>query len=110
MRSSLAVAGGMFGGGMMLGGAGIAMHNLTITCLGAGLLAGSGIGTMYTPPLGALIQWFPDKKGLASGLVICGFGGAGLVFTQLVNMGTDHFQKLPTFAGLPGSLETTIES
>lgn len=63
-----------------------------------------------TPPLGALIQWFPDKKGLASGLVICGFGGAGLVFTQLVNMGTDHFQKLPTFAGLPGSLETTIES
>ena len=40
------VQGGMFGGGMMLGGAGIAMHNLTITCLGAGLLAGSGIGTM----------------------------------------------------------------
>ena len=93
----------------MLGSVGVMLHSKALLIGGAGFLAGSGIGTMYTPPLQALIQWFPDKRGLASGLVICGFGGAGLVFTKAVGTLLDVFAKPPQFVGAPDAVSTTID-
>ena len=49
--------------------------------------------------LQALIDWFPDKKGLASGLVIAGFGSGALFFTPMMNMLTNKFSVLPTYLG-----------
>jgi OFA family oxalate/formate antiporter-like MFS transporter len=46
-----------------------------------------------------LIDWFPDKKGLASGLVIAGFGSGALFFTPMMNMLTNKFSTLPTYLG-----------
>ena len=49
------------------------------------VLAGVGYGCAYTPPIQALIEWFPDKRGLASGVVIAGFGSGALFFTPAMN-------------------------
>ena len=49
------------------------------------VLAGVGYGCSYTPPIQALIDWFPDKRGLASGVVIAGFGSGALFFTPAMN-------------------------
>ena len=48
-------------------------------------MAGVGYGCSYTPPIQALIEWFPDKRGLASGVVIAGFGSGALFFTPAMN-------------------------
>ena len=48
-------------------------------------MAGVGYGCAYTPPIQALIEWFPDKRGLASGVVIAGFGSGALFFTPAMN-------------------------
>ena len=74
----------MFGGGMMVTSSGILLHNIHLLYLG-NVLCGVGYGCAYTPPLQALMDWFPDKKGLASGLVIAGFGSGALVFTPVIN-------------------------
>ena len=74
----------MFGGGMMITSQGILQHNLHLLYLG-NVMCGVGYGCAYTPPLQALMDWFPDKKGLASGLVIAGFGSGALVFTPVIN-------------------------
>ena len=78
-RTAMTAASFFCGGGLMLGGIGIATHSLPALYLGYGFLAGCGIGLAYTPPVQALLQWFPDKKGLASGLTIAGFGSGVFV-------------------------------
>lgn len=50
-RASIAFAGFLFGGGLMVGSLGIYLHSLPILYLGYGVMAGCGIGTAYTPPI-----------------------------------------------------------
>jgi len=65
--------------GAMVGALGIYNHSLPLLYLGAGVLTGMGVGSTYTPPIQALMDWFPDRKGLASGLCITGFGMGAMV-------------------------------
>jgi MFS transporter, OFA family, oxalate/formate antiporter len=51
--------------------------------LGIGLLGGAGIGLAYVCPLAALVKWFPDKKGLITGLAVAGFGFGALIWIKL---------------------------
>ncbi|ADU30496.1 L-lactate MFS transporter [Evansella cellulosilytica] len=55
-----------------------------------GVIGGAGIGMTYVCPLSACVKWFPDKRGLISGLAVAGFGLGGLVYqpviTGLINM------------------------
>lgn len=66
-----------------------------------------GYGCSYTPPIQALLEWFPDKKGLASGIVIAGFGSGALFFSPMMNYLTKTFSTIPTYLGK--SLETVTE-
>ncbi len=50
-----------------------------------GILAGSGIGAIYTTTIVTAQKWFPDKKGLAGGLVVSALGFGGVVFTPVAN-------------------------
>merc|ERR1719192_787797 len=86
---------------------GIASHSLPLVYTG-NVLAGLGYGCAYTPPIQALINWFPDKKGLASGIVIGGFGSGALFFTPAINALSQKFSSLPTYLGQ--SAETVMES
>ena len=71
------------------------------------VIAGIGYGCSYTPPIQALLEWFPDKRGLASGVVIAGFGSGALFFTPAMNNFIQQFHKLPTYLG--SSIETITE-
>merc|ERR1711959_738075 len=58
-----------------------------------------GIGISYTSPLQALIQWFPEKKGLATGMCIGGFGGGALLMTPMSSYLMNRFKTDPTYLG-----------
>jgi len=73
----------LFGSGTMIGGLGIHLHSLLILYLGYGLIAGLGNGFAYVTPIATLIRWFPDKRGLVTGLAVMGFG-AGSFFIGLI--------------------------
>jgi OFA family oxalate/formate antiporter-like MFS transporter len=51
--------------------------------LGFGIIGGLGIGTAYVCPIATCVKWFPDKRGLISGLAVAGFGGGGLIFAPV---------------------------
>ena len=63
------------------------------------LLCGIGYGCAYTPPIQACLDWFPDRKGLASGIVIAGFGSGALFFTPMMGYLTSKFASMPTYLG-----------
>ena len=72
------------------------------------VLAGIGYGCTYTPPIQAMIEWFPDKRGIASGIVIAGFGSGALFFTPMMNTLSAKFAQMPEYLGK--SIETVTES
>lgn len=51
-----------------------------------GLISGIGLGLGYISPISTLIKWFPDRRGLATGLAIMGFGFGGLICAQLIDV------------------------
>lgn len=72
-----------WGGGLILGGVGVAVHQLWLVYLGAGLLGGIGQGLGYIAPVSTLIKWFPDRRGLATGFAIMGYGGGAMIGAPL---------------------------
>ena len=81
----LAVGGGvLFGLGYLLAAAALREGSLPLFYLGYGFVGGCGLGLGYVTPVATVARWFPDKKGLATGIVIMGFGfGALLLSTCL---------------------------
>jgi len=65
-----------------------------------GVIGGAGIGAGYVCPLATCVKWFPDKKGLISGLAVAGFGAGALVFTPVAKNFINNFGVLSTFAYL----------
>jgi OFA family oxalate/formate antiporter-like MFS transporter len=76
-RRVAAVAGLLYGLGMIL--AGRAGGHLWALYLSYGVLGGAGIGLGYIVPLATLIKWFPDKRGMITGLEVAGFGAGALI-------------------------------
>lgn len=73
----------LYGSGNLLTGLAIANHQLWLLYLGYGLLGGLGLGAGYIAPVPTIIKWFPDKRGLATGLAIMGFGFASLLTSPI---------------------------
>ena len=71
------------------------------------MLAGVGVGLCYPPPIQVLMGWFPDKKGVAMGTLVAGFGGGALAFVSAWNALTRHFCRSPTFIGGVDEVTTT---
>jgi len=78
-RRSVLLSAGCFGLG--LAGAGLASHigSLPLLYASYGGIGGIGLGLGYVPPVSALLKWFPDRRGLATGIAVCGFGAGALV-------------------------------
>ena len=72
-------------GGMVVSAAGIYLHQLWMMWLGSGVIGGVGLGLGYISPVSTLINWFPDRRGMATGMAIMGFGGGALVGAPLAN-------------------------
>jgi MFS family permease len=78
-------------GGMAIGAVGVIIHQLWLLWLGAGVIGGIGLGIGYITPVSTLIKWFPDKRGMATGMAIMGFGGAAMIGSPLADMLMKHF-------------------
>jgi MFS family permease len=70
-------------GGLALTALGVYLHQLWLMWLGGGLVGGVGLGLGYISPVSTLIKWFPDRRGLATGLAIMGFGGGAMIGAPL---------------------------
>lgn len=80
-RVSAMTGGLLFGGGWLL--ASLGDHNFIYTILGIGVLSGVGAGLAYIVPIAVSIQWFPERKGLVTGLAVAGFGGGAAMVSQV---------------------------
>lgn len=90
-RKAMVAAAACFGGGFLVGAAGISTHQLWLVYLGYGVLGGIGLGLGYISPVKTLITWFPDRPGMATGMAIMGFGGGAFVASPLSVMLMKHF-------------------
>jgi MFS family permease len=79
-------------GGLLLGALGIYVHQLWIMWLGAGVIGGIGLGLGYISPVSTLIKWFPDHRGMATGMAIMGFGGGAMIGAPLANLLINYFK------------------
>ncbi len=86
-------------GGMVIAAIGIMMHQLWLMWLGAGVIGGIGLGLGYISPVSTLIKWFPDRRGMATGMAIMGFGGGAMIGAPLANLLMNHF-KTPESVGV----------
>jgi MFS family permease len=68
-----------FGTGLLIGGVGLALRQSVLVFLGMGLISGIGCGLGYISPVSTLVKWFPDRRGMATGMAIMGFGGGAFV-------------------------------
>ncbi len=73
------VAAACWAGGMAIGAVGVGQHQLWLFWLGTGVIGGIGLGIGYITPVSTLLKWFPDRRGLATGMAIMGFGGGAMV-------------------------------
>jgi MFS family permease len=73
-------------GGLALGALGVHLHQLWLLWLGAGVIGGFGLGLGYISPVSTLIKWFPDRRGMATGLAIMGFGGGAMIGAPLADL------------------------
>ncbi len=71
--------------------------SLTILYIFYGIFGGGGVGFAYNTVIGTLNKWFPDKVGLASGIMLMGFGLGGLVLGSVVNSMIGSMGILPVF-------------
>ena len=59
--------------------------------LGAGVIGGIGLGLGYISPVSTLIKWFPDRRGMSTGMAIMGFGGGAMIGAPLADLLMKHF-------------------
>jgi MFS family permease len=82
-RKAGLVAALCWGLGLAVGGYGVSIHQLWLVFLGCGVIGGVGQGLGYITPVSTLIKWFPDRRGMATGLAIMGYGGGAMVGSPL---------------------------
>ena len=73
-------------GGMLLSALGIHLHQFWLMLLGSGVIGGIGLGLGYISPVSTLIKWFPDRRGMATGMAIMGFGGGAMIGSPLAQL------------------------
>ena len=102
-RKAGAIAALCWGGGFILGAIGVYLHQLWILWVGMGLIGGVGLGLGYISPVSTLVKWFPDRRGMATGMAIMGFGGGAMIGSPLANILINHFRS-PTSVGVAETL------
>ncbi|MEQ8289991.1 MAG: OFA family MFS transporter [Gammaproteobacteria bacterium] len=88
-----------WGGGFMIGGVGILTGQLWLLYLGYGVIGGIGLGLGYVSPVSTLIRWFPDRRGMATGIAIMGFGGGAMIAKFMIEPFIKFFYKAPEYLG-----------
>lgn len=92
------VAGLFWGGGVFL--ASFSAHRLWWLYLTYGVIGGIGLGMGYIVPIAVLVKWFPDHRGLITGIAVAGFGAGALFSAPAAGWLILHVGLMPTFAYL----------
>jgi MFS family permease len=93
------VAAFCWGGGYLIAAIGVRTHQLWLLYVGNGVIGGCGLGLGYISPVSTLIKWFPDRRGMATGLAIMGFGGGAMIGAPLADILMKHYAT-PTSVGV----------
>ncbi|TWD53480.1 MFS transporter [Agrobacterium vitis] len=99
----------LWGGGFLIGGVGILTHQLWLLYFGYGVLGGCGLGLGYVSPVSTLIRWFPDRRGMATGLAIMGFGGGAMVATPIKEWLLGLYYHAPQYLGAETAVKLVTE-
>ena len=92
------VAGLLWGGGVFL--ASFSAHKLWLLYLGYGAIGGIGLGMGYIVPIAVLVKWFPEHRGLITGIAVAGFGAGSLISAPAAGKLMQSVGLMPTFAYL----------
>ncbi len=90
-RKAGVVAAFCWGGGFLLSALGVHLHQIWLLWLGSGIIGGCGLGLGYISPVSTLIKWFPDRRGMATGMAIMGFGGGAMIGAPLADILMKHY-------------------
>lgn len=74
-----------FAVGVVGTGFAVRLHNMALILIFYGVIMGIGLGLGYLSPVKTLMLWFSDKKGLATGLAVAGFGAAKMIFSPIID-------------------------
>jgi MFS family permease len=91
-------------GGLLISALGVYWHQLWMLWVGSGIIGGIGLGLGYISPVSTLIKWFPDRRGMATGMAIMGFGGGAMIGSPLATLLMDTFKT----ATDPGVWQTFV--
>lgn len=97
-RTVAMVAGLLWGGGVFL--ASFSSHGLWWLYLTYGVIGGTGLGMGYVVPIAVLVKWFPDRRGLITGIAVAGFGAGSLISAPAAGWLMQHVGVMSTFAYL----------
>ena len=92
------IAGLLWGGGVFLSS--FAAHKLWLLYLGYGIIGGTGLGMGYIVPIAVLVKWFPERRGLITGIAVGGFGAGSLLAAPVAGRLVQSVGLMPTFAYL----------
>jgi len=98
-RKTGVVAAFCWSGGFVISAVGVTHHQLWLMWLGSGVIGGIGLGLGYISPVSTLIKWFPDRRGMATGMAIMGFGGGAMIGSPLAAKLMEYF-RTPTDVGV----------
>ena len=84
-RKAGVVAAFCWSGGLLISAIGVYTHQIWLLWLGSGVIGGIGLGLGYISPVSTLIKWFPDRRGMATGMAIMGFGGGAMIGAPLAD-------------------------
>jgi MFS family permease len=98
-RKTGVVAALCWSSGFFISALGVYLHQIWLLWLGSGVIGGCGLGLGYISPVGTLIKWFPDRRGMATGMAIMGFGGGAMIGAPLADILMRHFAT-PTSVGV----------
>jgi len=98
-RKAGVIAAICWGGGLLISAFGVYVHQLWLMWLGSGVIGGIGLGLGYISPVSTLVKWFPDRRGMATGMAIMGFGGGAMIGSPLANILINYF-KSPSSVGV----------
>jgi OFA family oxalate/formate antiporter-like MFS transporter len=90
----------LYGLGMVGSGLAVQFGSLTMFLATFGVIGGMGIGLGYISPIGTLVEWFPDRRGMATGLAVMGFGAGALLTGPLGNFLIQGYGVSTAFFGL----------
>ncbi|KAJ1557433.1 hypothetical protein HK096_007289 [Nowakowskiella sp. JEL0078] len=93
----------LFYAGNLLAGLGVFTKQMWLVYVGYGVVGGMGLGIGYIAPVSPLQKFFPEMRGIAAGLAVCGFGGGSIIapFSQLGLIGSTYTKDLNTVVGVP---------